>query len=352
MIRVGIIGTGGMANAHANAYRLLDDVRVVACADIDPARTEAFAGRWKIPAWYADHRGMLDKEELSAVSVVTPDSQHRAVALDVIARGRHILCEKPLADTRDAARRMVKALDKRSLVAMVNFCYRDYAGFQGMAAAVRDGKIGAIRHVEARYFQSWLVARSFGDWRKSPALLWRLSRKHGSHGALGDLGSHLFDLLRVCVGEIGEVSCRTGIFPKGEPGEQVGEFKLDANDSAVASLQFRDGAMGQVSVTRWAAGRTNSMVIEVYGTEGAAMFDLDRSPDSYAIIRGRAKLDKAEWAEVACKPYPNTYARFVDAIRTGKTAQANFQDGLASLDLVEACLLSDRKKTWVKLPKI
>lgn len=352
MIRLGIVGTGGMANAHANAYRLIKGVSVVACADVDTARAAGFAARWKIPAAYGSHTEMLANEALNAVSVVTPDSQHSKIVIDAIGKGCHVLCEKPLADSCDAAGKMVKALKNRAMVGMVNFSCRDFSGFQGMAAAIQEGKIGEIRHVEAQYLQSWLVARSYGDWRKSPALLWRLSKKHGSHGALGDLGSHLFDLLRVCVGEISEVSCRLGTFPKGEPGEQVGEYKLDANDSAVASLVFARGAMGQLSTTRWAAGNTNALSIAIYGTEGATRFDLDRDPEAYSLIRGRMKLDKAEWTTVSCRPYPNTYERFIDSIVTGKSGYANFRDGMLSLELVEACLRSDRKKTWIRMPRV
>lgn len=351
MIRIGLIGTGGMANAHANAFRNIDAAQVVACCDVVPERAEDFAKKWKIPSWYRTHREMFKREKLSAVSVITPDVHHAPICLDAIDAGLHVLCEKPLSDSLSSARKMVRALRRRKVTAMVNYMYRDLPGLQGMALHVGSGKIGKVYHVDAAYFQSWLISRSWGDWRKSPAWLWRLSSKHGSQGALGDLGSHLLDCLRMVAGEITEVSCRSRTFDKGVPDNKVDDFKLDANDSAVMGLGFENGAMGTAQVTRWAAGHLNTLRIAVYGDEGAVRFNLDHGGDSFECVRGQLHIDRSEWTKVPCKPVPSTFERFVHSITTGKPGQADFADGCRIQQLIHGCMNSDRKRGWVRTPK-
>ncbi len=349
MIQLGIIGTGAMANAHANAFRSVADVNVAACCDVDEARAEEFARKWKIPSWYTSDVDMMRKEKLQAVSVVVPDKAHADVVLRAIKERVHVFCEKPLADSVANARKMEKALGRKALVTMVNYTYRDCAGLQGLADYIKEGKVGSIRHVEAVCLQGWLVARSWGDWRKRPAWLWRLSSKHGSLGALGDLGSNLYDILRFTVGDAAEVGARIKTFDKGVKGDRIGDYLLDANDSFSANLIFRNGAMGVMHATRWAVGHMNTLRLSVYGDEGAVRFDLEQSPHSFQCIRGRMNIDRAEWATVPCKTYPTAYERFCESIRSGKTVYPNFKDGIEAQEFVQACLTSDRKRSVVKL---
>ena len=242
MIRVGIIGCGGMANSHAKWFKSIKGCRLTACSDIVAGRAEAFAQKHEIPAAYEDAAAMLKREELDGVSIVTTDRAHAPMALMAIRHGVNVMCEKPLADTLPAARRMAAAAKAKGVLTAVNFSYRNNPATQEAARQVASGKLGRILHVEGCYLQAWLVSPAWGDWRKSEALLWRLSTRHGSAGVLGDIGVHLYDLASFVVGDIAEIACELKTFDKGKRG--IGPYVFDANDSALALVRFRNGAAG------------------------------------------------------------------------------------------------------------
>lgn len=348
-VRLAIVGTGGMAHAHAARFSKLPGVRLIACADVQRDRAGAFAAKWGIPGIYTDYRALLAAEDLDGISIVASDRVHAPIALAALKAGIHVLCEKPLATTVAEARAMLKAARVSRRIHMVNFSYRDCAGLAGMAAALRARKIGDIRHVDARYLQSWLVSTAWGDWRSSPGWLWRLSTKHGSAGVLGDLGSHLFDMLMWLCGDISAVDCRLASFPKGVPGNRVGPYKLDANDSFAGTVRFRNGALGTMQSSRWAVGHNNSVYVAVYGTKGAVRFDLDRDGACYEVITGRKAIHDRAWRAVPCKPVPSAYERFVRAIRTKAAAEASFQEGLRVQECLAACVESNQRQRPVAL---
>ena len=327
MLRLGVIGTGGMANAHANEFKKLKGVRLVACADVVPERAKAFAEKHGIPASYGDYREMLTAEALDAVTNVTIDAAHAEVALAVIGKGLPILSEKPLATTLADARKMAAAARKAGVVNMVNFSYRNSSGLQAACQLMKTGKLGRVMHVESSYLQSWLISRGWGDWRQAPGMTWRLSTKHGSAGVLGDLGCHIYDLTTLLAGDIASIDCRLKTFDKGVRGNRLGEYVLDANDSFVSTVEFANGAIGTVHSSRWATGHMNSLRCRVHGDKGAIEIDLDRAYDEYRLCFGPAAIDKPEWKTVKCKPTPNVYQRFVRAIAAGKSDGNDFANG-------------------------
>lgn len=341
MIRLAIIGAGGMARAHAKAYAAIKGCKVVACCDIAPGRAKAFAAAHKIPAAYEDLRQMLNREILDGVSVVTTDRAHAPAALRAIARGIHVLCEKPLADNLRDARRMAVAARRKKLLTAVNFSYRNSPATQKAAALVAAGKLGRIRHVEGSYLQSWLVSKAWGDWRTTDAFLWRLSTKHGSAGTLGDIGVHLYDLASFVVGDFAALACVLKTFAK-EPG-RIGPYVFDANDSAVTTVRFRNGALGTLHATRWAVGHLNTVALRVYGDKGALDLNLDRQPpDSLRVCLGK-DVQTAQWKPVRCPPTPSIYERFVNSLKTGRQGQTGFQGGAKVQAYLEASAASARQ---------
>jgi predicted dehydrogenase len=325
MIRIGIIGTGGMANAHAKSFGSIPGVRLVACCDVVQSRAEEFAKKHEIPAVYTDYRRMLAREKLDGVTNVTPDAMHCPVALAVMRRGLAILSEKPLATSLAEAKRMAAAAKKARVINLVNFSYRNSCGLQAAATYIRSGKLGEIRHVESSYLQSWLVATNWGNWRKSPGLAWRLSTRHGSLGDLGDIGCHVYDATSLLCGDIAEIRCDLRTFPKVR-GNRLGEYVLDANDSFAATLGFAGGALGVIHSSRWATGQMNSLRFRVYGMRGGIEVDLDRSYEHYRLCAGD-DINKGIWQDVKCKATPNMYQRFVNSIRTGKNDPSDFANG-------------------------
>ena len=349
MLRLGIIGTGNMAASHAENYQGIRGVKLAACCDLEADRVRKFAARFKIPRTYTDPAALLDSEELDAVSVVTPDASHAAMSLAAIQHGLAVLCEKPLATRLADARRMREAARARGVVTHVNFSYRNAACVQAAAARIRKGDIGRVLHVEASYLQSWLVQDTWGDWRTADTFTWRLSRRHGSAGTLGDIGCHVYDLAAFLCGPIQEISCRLATFDKGVPAEQIGPYVLDANDSFVSTVRFQGGGVGTVHATRWATGHLNSLRIRVYGDEAAVDVDLDRSTTSYLLARPPAARRMASWKPVKAPPCPTQYQRFVAAVRRGTSDESDFANGLAVQAYLDASFMSDRRGRPVKV---
>jgi predicted dehydrogenase len=350
MIRIGIIGTGNMADWHARAFTQIRGVKLTACCDVSAERARGFAEKYNIPAVYTDHREMLAQEKLDGVSNVTPDSLHAAISLDVIAQGVNILCEKPLATTLADARKMTAAAKKKGVINMVNFSYRRSSGLQAASALIRKGAIGNVIHVESSYLQSWLVSRGWGDFRKSPTWLWRLSTRHGSAGVLGDVGCHIYDMTAMLAGDISDVYCQLGTFDKGAMDNRIGEYVLDANDSFASNVTFANNAIGTVHASRWAVGQANSLRTRVYGNKGGIEIDLDRSYDEYRICTGQNAIDKNQWKTVRCRQTPSMYQRFITSIRTGESDPSDFENGLKVQAYIHCSMESGRKRVAVKVP--
>jgi predicted dehydrogenase len=346
-VRVAIVGTGGMARHHAIAFKAIAGCRIVACADVDAARAQAFAKEHGIPAAFADFGELLARVDCDAVSIVTPDPFHAPLTLQALKAGKHVMCEKPLALNHRDAQRMLTAAVKAKRIHMVNLSYRNWPALQAVARFVQGGGIGEIRHVEASYLQSWLVGNYWGDWRTSPAWLWRLSKKHGSQGVLGDIGVHIVDFAMFPAGPIREVYCRLKAFPKA-PGNRIGEYRLDANDSAVLNVEFANGALGALHTTRWSTGHRNRLYLKISGTAGAVEIDSERATDSYRVSRG-ADVHATTWKEVACKPTPNNHQRFIKAIKTGVQDQPDFGAGVLAQKVLDASFASDAKRAPVRV---
>jgi predicted dehydrogenase len=342
MIRIGIIGTGGMANVHAARFQKIKGVQVVACSDVLPEKAANFAAKHNIPSYYGDYRAMLRCEDLHGVSNVTPDRFHAEISLAVIARGLAIFCEKPMATTLKDAVRMRDAAVRAGVINMVNFSYRNSSGLQAAAAKVRAGAIGRVIHVEASYLQSWLSSTVWGDWRSNPALTWRLSTKHGSLGDLGDIGCHIYDMAAFLCGDIAEIYCRLETFDKGVPGNALGEFVLDANDSFISTVVFQNGALGSIHSSRWANGHKNSLRVRAFGDKGAIEVALDPSYSEYRICCGK-DIHTASWRTVVSKPTPDNYQRFITSIKTGRNDVSNFENGLKIQAYLHSSFLSDKK---------
>ena len=347
MIRIAIVGTGGMANAHAQAYAKIKGCKLVAGCDVIPERAKAFAERHGIPNAYGDVDEMLADVEFDALSNVTSDAAHAPVSLKAIAAGKHVLCEKPLATNYPDARKMASAAKRKGVINMVNFSYRNSAAIHRAHRLIRQGAIGRVIHVEASYLQSWLTSTHWGNWREGPAWLWRLSTAHGSKGVLGDIGVHIIDFASYAAGDIKSVNCRLKTFPKAKGG-RVGKYKLDANDSAVMTVELANGAVGAIHTTRWATGHKNSLLLRVYGDKGGIVVDLDKSYTELRICRGKA-MHEAAWSTIKCRPTPSIYRRFIKSVRRGVNDQPDFARGAAIQKVLDACFQSDAEGRAVKV---
>ncbi|MDD5199700.1 MAG: Gfo/Idh/MocA family oxidoreductase [Terrimicrobiaceae bacterium] len=319
-------------------FRGIAGCALVAVADIDMKKAVRVSERHGSPKPFQSLGEMLDSEDVDAISIVTPDADHVAVTTEAISRGKHVLCEKPLAPHADDAQLLASAATSAGVINMVNFSYRSAPAIQRAYALIRDGEIGDIVHIEASYLQSWLSDQSPG-WRSDPSSLWRLSSRH-SQGALGDVGVHILDFASYPVGDIDALSCRVQSFD-GLKGTSVGEYILDANDSAVIQVEFANGALGVIHATRWASGHPNSLRLRIFGTLGSIVIDLDASSRRLFQFRGR-NSKRGRWRRIDCPRTPNNYERFIRSILTGVNDQPDFARGAYIQNILKCCEESSR----------
>jgi predicted dehydrogenase len=296
--------------------------------DTRPDQLAAFCGQHGITNTFASVGDALAWGQFDAVANVTPDAVHYATTMPLLAAGKHVLCEKPLATSYADAQAMTDAATAAGVVNMVNLTYRNVAALQKAALMVRDGAIGAIRHFEASYLQSWLTQPAWGEWREQSQWLWRLSSAHGSKGVLGDVGIHILDFATFVAGQdVREISCRLATFDKA-PGGRIGEYVLDANDSATMQVVLANGALGTVAATRFASGHLNDLRLRIYGDRGGLEVLFEQG-----ISRLRAclapDLQTAIWQDVEAPVLPTIYERFIAAIRGTGVAEPTFARGAA-----------------------
>ena len=313
-IRLLILGTGGMAANHAEQFRKIPGVQLVAGVDTRPEQLGAFCDRFAIPHRFTSLADALAWGQFDAVTNVTPDAAHHPTTLPLLAAGKHVLCEKPLATNAAHAQEMAEAATRAGVTAMVNLTYRNVPALQKAAQMVAEGAIGTIRHLEASYLQSWLVQPAWGHWDRETQWLWRLSTAHGSKGVLGDVGIHILDFATFAAGlDVADLSCRLATFDKA-PGGRIGDYVLDANDSATIQLRLTNGALGTVTATRCATGHLNDLRLRLHGDKGALDLAFEKGKSRLTACLS-PDLEQATWRRIPCPPVPTVYRRFIAAIR-------------------------------------
>ena len=278
---VGMVGYAFMGRAHSQAWRTVDRVfelplrpRLAAICGRDRAAAESAAARLGWAATETDWRALIARDDVQLIDIAAPGSLHAPIAIAALQAGKHVLCEKPLANTLAEAERMAAAADAAfpsGARAMVGFNYRRVPALALARRLVEQGRIGPLRHVRAVYLQDWLVDPD------SP-LTWRMQADRAGSGALGDLGAHIVDLARFLTGdEITGVSAVSATFVEERPlpGDE-GTGRVTVDDAVVFSARFGSGALGSFEATRYAAGRKNGLRIELNGAAGSLAFDLER----------------------------------------------------------------------------
>jgi predicted dehydrogenase len=341
-IRVLILGTGGMANSHAEAYTAMPDVALVAGIDTNVDRLAAFNAKHGISRGFASVADALAWGQFDAVSNVTPDPVHYPTTLPMLAAGKHVLCEKPLATNYPHAAEMAGAAAKAGVVNMVNLTYRNGPALTHAAKMVAEGAIGEVRHFEASYLQSWLTQPAWGEWSTETQWLWRLSTAHGSLGVLGDIGVHILDFAMLVAGAgASHVSCRLTTFDKA-PGGQIGEYVLDANDSFNMHLRLENGAVGVIHGSRMASGHFNDLRLRIFGTKGGLDVGYENNVSSLRVCAGDEVLT-AKWHDVKVLPVKTNYERFIAAIGTSTQVLPDFARGAELQKVLDLAALSDRQ---------
>lgn len=340
LVRILILGTGGMANAHAEAYASIPGIRIVAGIDTNADRLAIFNEKHGIEHGFSSVADALEWGQFDAVSNVTPDPVHYPTTLPMLAAGKHVLCEKPLAANHPHAAEMAAAAAKAGVVNMVNLTYRNGPALMHAAQMVADGAIGAVRHFEASYLQSWLTQSAWGEWSTEAQWLWRLSSAHGSLGVLGDVGVHILDFATFAAGSgAANLSCRLTTFDKA-PGGRIGDYILDANDSFTMHLQLENGAVGVVHATRMASGHFNDLRLRIFGLKGGLDVRFEMGISSLRACTGDDILT-ATWRDVDVPPVETNYQRFITAVRAGVQVQPDFARGATLQKVLDLAVQSN-----------
>jgi predicted dehydrogenase len=348
-MRLLIVGTGSMAAAHANNFKKIKGVKLVAAVETHAGRREAFAAEHKIANAFPDLDAAIAWGAFDAAANVTPDAVHYPTTMQLIAAGKHVFCEKPLATDYPHADRMTKAAEKRGLINMVNLTYRASPALHKARAMVTSGALGTIRHFEASYRQSWLVSKAWGDWKTEDRWLWRLSTAHGSKGVVGDIGVHIIDFATFAAGsDVAAMAPVVRTFHKA-PRDKIGKYKLDANDSFAMTAELKNGALGFIQATRFATGHLNDLDVTLSGDKGAVQVHTDGKTSWLKVCTGR-DIETATWREVKCPAVPTTYQRFAAAVASGKNGAPSFRRAAEVQKVLDALLKSgETKKSLTKV---
>lgn len=288
-LRIALIGTGFMGRMHAHAWRtaprFFDLPRTPVLSLLvgtDAARTAAAAGAWGAEESTDDWRGAIERDDIDVIDVCTPGDTHAEIALAALAAGKHVLCEKPLANNVAEADLMADAAARAAetgIVSMCGFSYRRTPALSLARRLVQNGRIGEVRHVRAQYLQDWLSD-------PDAPFTWRLDKARAGSGTLGDIGAHSIDTAQWLTGDdIVGVSAVMRTFVSSRPvlSEQVGlggrahegapREQVTVDDAAAFTASFSGGALGVFEATRLATGHRNSNRIEINGDRGSIAFD-------------------------------------------------------------------------------
>jgi predicted dehydrogenase len=280
-IGVGMVGYAFMGRAHSLAWNTVSRVfdvplkpRLAAIAGRDKAATLAAAGRLGWSAAETDWRALIARDDVDLIDICAPGDLHAPIAIAALEAGKHVLCEKPLANTLAEAAAMNAAADaayRGGARAMIGFNYRRVPALALARRLVEQGRIGSLRHFRAVYLQDWLADAA-------APMTWRMQAEHAGSGALGDLGAHIVDLARFLTGdEISGVSALSATFVGSRPwadGSGVGTVTVD--DAVVFTARLASGALASFEATRYATGRKNGLRVELNGSAGSLAFDLER----------------------------------------------------------------------------
>jgi predicted dehydrogenase len=338
--RLLMLGTGAMARAHAGRFKVMPGCRLVAAVDTNDERARDFAAAFEIPIAFGSLAEAIAWGEFDAAVNSTPDAAHKATTLELVAAGKPVFCEKPLALTAEDARAMTEAAEAAGIVNMVNLTYRHAAALQMARQMILNGEIGEVRHVQGSYLQSWLTGRHWGDWRTEERWLWRLSSAHGSKGVLGDIGVHILDFVTYGTGlDIVALHARLKTFDKAEGGI-IDVYKLDVNDSVAVTAEFANGALGVIHMSRYATGKANDLDLMIHGEKGALKIWASTTDSTLEGCLG-PDIETQAWRPIDCPPTPRNETRFLIALLTGENGEPDFRHATKVQQLLDLCFVSD-----------
>jgi predicted dehydrogenase len=380
-INVALIGHRFMGKAHSNAYRqvrrffpgkLMPRMKVI-CGK---ACTEELEETARLYGWEesdCEWERVIGRDDIDVVDVATPGYLHHPMVIAAARAGKHVICEKPLANNLAQAKEMLKAVEKAGVLHMVNFNYRRVPAIAYAKKLIADGRIGDVYHYHGAYLQDWIIDPDF-------PLVWRLEKKFAGSGALGDIGAHATDLAEHLNGEIRVVSGQMTTFIKERPlptegagawgaKGQKGKGKVTVDDDANFLARFKNGSVGVFESSRFAGGRRNFNTFQIYGSKGSIAFDLERmnelefydrteSPELQAfktiiVTEPNHPYVGAWWPPGHIIGYEHTFVHaihdFLACLEKERLPEPNFHDGVRNQAVLDAVERSAKSTRWEKV---
>lgn len=358
MIGVAIIGSGEIALAnHLPGLALCSRARVVVLCDSNPAVLEKARLQTGIEASYTDYQEALQREDIDAVIVATPNFTHASIVQAAIAAGKHVLCEKPLAMNYDQSLQMLRAAETAGVRHMTAFTYRFVPAMRYMKHLVDSGSIGRPYHFRASRFQDW------GD----RALGWRQVQKLAGTGEIGDMLSHRIDYGHLLAGPINRLVADTRRLI-----DQRGGRPSDVEDWVALLAEFNSGATGVLESTKLATGRGEGRrgqdLVEINGSDASLVYSTQR-PNELQIGRQGGDDLKTVAVPEEFLTWPGSPrdprtgdplvtfrydqdVEFIDAILNNRDCIPSFREGAAVQAVMDAALLSAAERRWVEVPSV
>jgi predicted dehydrogenase len=380
-LKIGLVGASGfMGKAHSAAWATLPIFvwpapampRRYALAEATRELGEDAAKRFGFENVYVGWKDLLADPEVDVVDICLPNHLHKEVALAAVKAGKHVICEKPLANNAEDAKEIYEAAQKAGVVHQSGFNWRLPPAMQLAKKLVDDGELGQILDFRGFWLSEWAIDPNV-------PISWRMQKEFAGSGSLGDIGGHVIDFARFLVGEVTEVSAVAQTYVKERPVagggsayvagevEQPAMAEVDVDDNVAFMLNFDNGAYGFMEATRFSPGRYNYCGFEVHGMKGSLAFNwermdelqfcsMDDPPDKHGfrtIYPGPGQpLGEIFW------PVPGYQVSYADtkmlqmydlckAIVDGIPVQTSFYDGWKNAQVCDAVLKSVEEHAWV-----
>jgi predicted dehydrogenase len=380
-INVALIGHRFMGKAHSNAYRqvarffpgkLVPRMKVL-CGKACTEELEAVARQFGWEESDCEWERVVERKDIDLIDVSTPGHLHHPMVIAAAKAGKHVLCEKPLANSLAEAKEMLKAVEKAGVLHMINFNYRRVPAVALAKRWIQEGKIGDPYHYHGAYFQDWIMDPEF-------PLVWRLDKKLAGSGALSDIGAHAADLAEHLNGEMQTVVAELTTFIKERPlpaeGEgawgakgQEGRGKVTVDDDANFLARFKNGSVGVFQNTRFAGGRRNANRFEIFGSKGSLAFDMERMNElqffdrtepsdvqgykTILVTQPEHPYVKNWWPPGHIIGYEHTFVHvvhdFLTAIEEDRLPEPNFRHGVRNQAVLETIERSAKSGKWEKV---
>ena len=337
-VKVGVIGCGAIGRRrHLPEYAAHENVEIVAVCDIVEERSNEMAELYGATA-YVDYTELLKNEEIDAVSVCLPNAMHAPVTIDALNAGKHVLCEKPMATSRQEAEEMIQASIENNKKLMIAHNQRFVASHVKAKQILDSGEIGKVYS-----FRTTFGHPGPEQWSVDGATSWFFDKERAFIGAMGDLGVHKSDLIRYLLGEIVEV----GSFVETNAKENT-----DVDDNAVCILKTENGVIGTLTASwSYVSGGDNSTII--YGENGVLRLEAD--PVHSLIVEYKNgevvkyELDKIQSNEEGGQTNTHVIENFVNCIISDTVPPISGEEGMKSLQVILAALESNETKQIVRV---